>query len=681
MAGIIKKEDIERVRHAADLYDVVSQTVTLKASGSGTYMGLCPFHDEKTPSFSVRPSLGVWHCFGCGAHGDIFDYIKKRDSIDFGEAVEVLADMYHIELHYESLHHHLERNNVSTRSRLLQANEEAQNFFMSCINTAEASPAQQLLAGRHFTQEQAQHFGCGYAPRGWNNLVNYLAKKGFTQKEMVDAGLARPTQNGVYDYFRGRLTWPIRDSAGRTLGFGARRLYDDDRITAKYINTPDTVLYKKAQVLYGLDLAKTSIVSKRQVVIVEGYTDVMACHIAGITTAVATCGTAFGHDHAKIVRRLIADDSLGAIQLVGPSRGSKIIFTFDGDAAGQKAAMRAFQFDGAFLTQTFVAVAPNNLDPCDLRITYGDQAIQKLLEQPKPLYDFVIDTVIARCDTQYTAGVVAAMKAVAPLIARIKDRSLVDAYTRKTAGTLGIPIETMRHEVQEAVQHNHVQLEDIYRSKKYLGHDYEDTSREVELYAQKELEREALIRANGRQQSYFRIEDTIFLREQQFMGALIQMPKAINTQLFRYLSPQSFYVPTFQLIFSAVLAVGGLPSATEPISPQDWVQKLNAVGGISLSKPIHELAVMPLPTLISNTKVGGSSSPARSASSFAATDKETRKYIDELMMGLYDSYLLRCISYQRRQLGEADNDNKKLQIVKEISQLEQQRELLKRNRN
>ena len=464
---MILKEDVEKVRAAADLYDIVSASVTLRPSGTGTFVGLCPFHDEKTPSFSVRPALGVWHCFGCGLGGDVFGYVEHQENIDFREAVELLADKYHIELHYENSGGRTEHSG-SKRARLIEANEEAQRFFMSQIMSKEALAARKLLGGRNFSRADCERFGCGYAPQGWDNLVRYLASKGFTQQEMLDAGLARQGQRGVYDYFRGRATWPIRDSTGRTLGFGARKLYDDDQIAAKYINTPDTQLYRKTQVLYGIDLAKSSIVKKRQVVIVEGYTDVMAMHLAGIDTAVATCGTAFGAEHAKIVRRLVADDSLGAVQLVGPlnvpgqALSSRIVFTFDGDAAGQKAALHAFGLDSAFLSQTFVAVADDNLDPCDLRINRGDQAVRSLIEHAKPLYDFVIDAAIGRFDTTYATGQMGAVKAVAPLIAQIRDRSQRDLYARKATRRIGVDLDIMQREVRSTHGQLHVRDEDAY---------------------------------------------------------------------------------------------------------------------------------------------------------------------------------------------------------------------------
>lgn len=672
MAGIIKKEDIEQVRNAADLYDVVSQTVTLKSSGSGTYMGLCPFHDEKTPSFSVRPSLGMWHCFGCGAGGDIFSYVEKRDSVGFAEAVEELADMYSIELHYEAQPGRTVRQEGSKRSRLLQANEEAQKFFEANLGTAEAMPARQLLGGRNFTAAQAQRFGCGYAPRGGHALVDHLSSKGFTRKEMVDAGLARLGQRDIHDWFQGRATWPIRDSAGRTLGFGARRLYDDDRLEAKYINTPDTQLYEKKKVLYGLDLAKNAIIAKRQVVIVEGYTDVMACHIAGVDTAVATCGTAFSYDHAKIVRRLISDDSLGAIQLVGPVNGSKVVFTFDGDAAGQKAAMHAFRLDGAFLTQTFVAVAPDNLDPCDLRIQRGDEAVRRLVDDPQPLYDFVINTAIDRCDTQYTAGVVGAMKAVAPVIAQIKDRSLVEAYTRKTAGRLGVPVPAMSQEVASARAALHVQDEDAYAPRKGWaavapGHEYEEAQRQAEQLARQELERRALIGADGRRQRYFRIDDQTFLREQQFLGVVIQTPASIDATLFSQLSANSFETPIFRQLFLAVTVAGGLSTAVQ-MTPKQWAQRLMESSGPGLTPVVSELAVMPLPMLISPPR---SSTPA--AGDMSEPTKETRAYATSLMLSLIDASFLRQIAAVRQQMSMTADPQAQSQLLSVLVDLQKQR--------
>lgn len=690
---MILKEDVEKVRAAADLYDIVSATVTLKPSGTGTYVGLCPFHDEKTPSFSVRPALGVWHCFGCGLGGDIFGYVEQRENVDFREAVEVLADKYHIELHYEQSGTRKEHAG-SKRSRLLDANEEAQRFFTSQLMTKEALPARKLLDGRNFSQADCVRFGCGYAPQGWDNLVRHLANKGFTQQEMLDAGLARQGQRGIYDYFRGRVTWPIRDSTGRTLGFGARKLYEDDAINAKYINTPDTQLYRKNQVLYGIDLAKSAIVKKRQVVIVEGYTDVMAMHLAGIDTAIATCGTAFGAEHAKIVRRLIADDSLGAVQLIGPLKvegqtlSSRIVFTFDGDAAGQKAAIHAFGLDSAFLTQTFVAVADDNLDPCDLRIERGNEALQSLIAKAKPLYDFVIEAAIARFDTSYTTGQMGAVKAAAPLIAQIRDRSLWDFYARKAARSIGVELDIMQREVRAARRQLHVRDEDAYAPKKR----YSNAPAEPRMEAgagrnpfSNPAVRRNLERHDAVTQTYFKVDDAVFICEQQFMATLIQVPRAVDRNLFAGLTLSNFITPVFRSLFQAIAAAGGLP---EDSTPQGlWMHNLCKAGGPLLEPVINELAVMPLPLPATEAdEAAGAGVGAGAAAGAAGEDADQdgrsaavqlrkataaeRQYATELLARLLDMGFMRKIGAARRRMAQLQDGEEKIALLGEVTAME-----------
>ncbi|WP_430515989.1 DNA primase [Gardnerella swidsinskii] len=686
MVGMIVKEDIERVRAAADLYDIVSATVTLKPSGTGTFVGLCPFHDEKTPSFSVRPSLGVWHCFGCGAGGDVFKYVEQKENIDFREAVEFLADRYHIEMHYKQEQNNDSQARGSKRARLLEANEEAQKFFVSNLGTKEAAPARELLAGRNFTPQQSARFSCGYAPKGWDNLVRYLANKGFTRQELLDAGLARLGQRGIYDYFRGRLTWPIRDSTGRTLGFGARKLYDDDSISAKYINTPDTVLYRKTQVLYGIDLAKANIVKKRQVVIVEGYTDVMACHLAGIDTAVATCGTAFGVEHAKIVRRLIADDSLGAIQLVGPlkvdgqSVSSRIVFTFDGDAAGQKAALHAFGLDSAFLTQTFVAVADNNLDPCDLRIQRGDEAVRSLVAHASPLYDFVIDTVINRFETSYTTGQMGAIKAVAPLIAQIRDRSLLDLYMRKAVRSIGVDLAVMRNEVESARRRLKVRDDDAYAQKYNVippfGQQIHD-----DRNAGFKASRMGIIKSSAKNQHYYRVDDAVFMCEQQFMALLLQVPLAFDEKLFAQLTLNNFITPVFRTLFQAFVAAGGLPVGN--VSQGLWLHMMTKAAGPLLESVITELSVMPLPLPAASDSLEDTGNRQnqqvtnRSPSDFLrkATSAES-KYANELLIRLLDIGYMRKIGAARVRMAKLKDGQEKLELLGKITSMEAARKNL-----
>ena len=410
--------------------------VSLKNAGVGSMKGLCPFHEERSPSFHVRPQVGFYHCFGCGEGGDVFTFLQKMDHVSFSEAVERMAARIGYELHYEDGGAATDHGN---RARILAANLAAEQFYIAQLTTPEAEPGRTFLGERGFDAGAAQRFGVGFAPRG-GALGKHLKAAGFTEDELVTAGLlGRGDRGDVYDRFRGRLVWPIRDVTGATLGFGARKLLDDDQ-GPKYLNTPETPVYHKSQVLYGLDLAKRDIARGKQVVVVEGYTDVMACHLAGVTTAVATCGTSFGVDHIKIVRRIIGDmdnpDTTGT---------GEVIFTFDPDEAGQKAASRAFVEEQRFAAQTFVAVAPDGLDPCDLRLNRGDDAVRRLIKTRKPMFEFMIRRVLTGYDLETVEGRVAALRAAAPVVAGIRDQALNIGYVRNLAGWLGMePSEVQR---------------------------------------------------------------------------------------------------------------------------------------------------------------------------------------------------------------------------------------------
>jgi DNA primase len=438
MAGLIKREDIDEVRSRARLDDVVGEFVTLRGAGVGSLKGLCPFHDERTPSFHVRPQVGMYHCFGCGESGDVFTFLQKMDGVTFVEAVERMAERTGVQLRYEEGASGPDREEVGRRQRLVEMHQVAESFFREQLQGNEAEEARRYLADRGFDREAVDRFGVGYAPRGWDNLLRMLRGRGFTTEEITASGLVSEGRRGVYDRFRGRILWPIRDVTGRTIGFGARKLYEDDQ-GPKYLNTPETALYHKSQVLYGLDLAKREISKSKRVVIVEGYTDVMAAHLAGVGQAVATCGTAFGEEHAKIVSRLLGDESTGA---------GEVVFTFDGDEAGQKAALKAFELEQRFVAQTFVAVEPDGRDPADLRQQAGDSAVRDLIESRRPLFEFAITQAIARFDLSTVEGRVGAMRAAAPVVASIRDAAIRPGYERFVAGQLGVGID----EVAEAVR-------------------------------------------------------------------------------------------------------------------------------------------------------------------------------------------------------------------------------------
>jgi DNA primase len=425
----LRDEDIALVREKSPIAEVVGQYVALANAGGGNLKGICPFHDEKSASLNVSPTKGLFYCFGCSAGGDVIGFIEQIERLTFADAVEQLAQRAGVTLTYVD-GPSTGRRTGGQRARLVEANAAAAAFYALALRTAEAAPAREFLAARGFDEAAATTFGCGYAPSGWEALTGHLLAKGFTIAELEAAGLSRRSSRGtMVDRFHRRLLWPIRDISGDVVGFGARRLYDDDPIEAKYLNTPETALYKKSQLLYGADLAKKDIARAHQAVVVEGYTDVMACHLAGVTTAVATCGTAFGSDHVGVLRRLLMDSDT--------FRGA-VIFTFDGDAAGMRAAERAFADDQKFMTQTFVAIEATGMDPCDLRLAKGDAAVRDLVGARIALVEFVLRATVARYDLETAEGRVAALDQGVPMVARIKDLSLRDEYARRLAGLVGL---------------------------------------------------------------------------------------------------------------------------------------------------------------------------------------------------------------------------------------------------
>lgn len=434
----IRQSDIDEVKARVNIADVVGERVALKSAGVGSMKGLCPFHDERSPSFHVRPQVGYYHCFGCGESGDVYSFLRAMDHVSFTEAVERMAARVGYTLHYEDGGPAPE---TTGRSRLYAANAAAAEYFRAQLMTPEADTGRRFLGDRGFDAGAAAHFGVGYAPKGWSHLMDHLLAQKFTRDELLQAGLVSQGQRGVYDRFRGRLVWPIRDVTGQVIGFGARKLYDDDQ-GPKYLNTPETPIYKKAQVLYGLDLAKRDISRSHRVVVVEGYTDVMACHLAGITTAIASCGTAFGSDHITVLRRVMGDDS----------SSGEVVFTFDPDAAGQKAALRAFADEKRFAAQTYVAVAPEGLDPCDLRLQRGDGAVRALMDNKAPMFEFVIDQRLKDFDLGSVEGRAGALRAAAPIVADIRDPALRPGYVRVLARRLGLDMPEVQSAVERAAR-------------------------------------------------------------------------------------------------------------------------------------------------------------------------------------------------------------------------------------
>lgn len=528
MAGLIRKEDIARVRDAVSIEDIVGDYVTLRPAGVDSMKGLCPFHDEKTPSFHVRPSINRYHCFGCGEGGDVINFLQSMDHLSFTEAVEYLANKAGITLQYEEGSRRPQE--FGRRQRLLDANAVAEEFFIQSLQGRDAEIARTFLRQRGFGKAASEQFSLGYAPNGWRVMANLLRSRGFTEEELVRSGLVSQGKQGVYDRFRGRLMWPIRDLTGATIGFGARKLYDDDP-GPKYLNTPETPIYRKSTVLYGLDLAKRNIARKRQVVIVEGYTDVMAAHMAGVDTAVATCGTAFGAEHVKIMRRVLGDvaDPAAGLQLAsGKSRGGEVIFTFDGDEAGRKAALKAFAEDQNFASQTFVAIERSGMDPCDLRMARGDEAIRSLISTREPLFKFVIRSTLARVDLDTAEGRVYGLRSTAPIVAGIRDRALQREYARELAGWLGMNEREVINAVKQAARMN-----------------WQNASNGPAPQQPARPQRTVLT-------------DPVQRLEQQALEALLQHPYDVITTGFDDLDGETFTVPALRAVHDVIRSVGGL---------------------------------------------------------------------------------------------------------------------------
>ncbi|MBX6372285.1 MAG: DNA primase [Acidothermus sp.] len=543
MAGRIPDADIARVRELSPIADVVGEYVTLRNAGGGSLKGLCPFHDERTPSFHVTPARGFWHCFGCGEGGDVISFIEKIEHLSFVEAVERLAARARYELHYEQ-GSASGRGQGGVRQRLVDANRSAAEFFAAHLADSAGLLARRFLADRGFDAETAAHFGIGVAPKAWDELVRHLRRAGFSDDELVTAGLAVRGPRGLIDRFRGRLIWPIRDLSGDVVGFGARRLEADDD-GPKYLNTPDTPIFKKSQILYGLDLAKKHIAKSRQAVVVEGYTDVMACHLAGVTTAVATCGTAFGEDHVRLLRRVLLDTTDAA---------GEVIFTFDADAAGRKAALRAFESDQKFAASTFIAIGPDGMDPCDLRVARGDAAVRDMIARRQPLFAFAIRSALADFNLDIPEGRVAALEKTIPLVARIKDVSLRDEYARRLAGWVGASDE----------------LAVVRRVRRAAA-------------GEKPVRRRLPDRPDPR--------DPALQVEREALKLAVQRP-ALLGPAFDALDPGAFSSPAYAEVRDAVAKAGGTATAA---GGEGWVAAvLDAAADDRVRALIRELVVEPL---------------------------------------------------------------------------------------
>ena len=652
MAGLIKADDVAQVKERSSIEDVVREHVTLRAAGPGSLKGLCPFHDEKSPSFTVRPVVGAWHCFGCGEGGDVISFVQKVEHLTFAEAVERLATKLGMELHYEEGGPPRSGEGLGKRSRLVEAHRVAAEFYSAAlVNLPEARAGRDFLRERGFDRLAAEKYGVGFSPRGGEELTRHLRAKGFTDDEIVAGGLAGRGR-GLYDRFRGRLMWPIRDITGDVVGFGARRLFDDDRIEAKYLNTSETAIYKKSFVLYGLDLAKKAIARDRQAVVVEGYTDVMACQLAGIETAVATCGTAFGVEHIKVLRRIMRDEPDLA--------PAKVVFTFDGDAAGQKAAMRAFGEDQRWASQCFVAVEKSGKDPCELRQAAGEAAVLALVEDAVPMFEFAVRTTLARFDLTSAEGRVRALGAVAPIVAGIRDRSLRPEYTRTVAGWLGVEVEQVGDEVARATRMAARGARPASGSWSGTGTSTGTGSAAGREHGDEHGDEHGNERGDGHgDERAFELarpdlRDPVVAAERQLLQAALQFPRLVDPAGFESIAADSFSAPAHRGVHDAIQAAGGIGAASEP---GRWTDRVSEAAALTVRPLVSELAVAPVPARVD-----------------PLTGLPERRYVEELLVRIQEVALTRqigdAISAMRRVPPDDTAAGRQLGIQLQILQRE-----------
>jgi len=613
VAGKISARDIEEVKARVNIADVIGGYVALKPASAGSLKGLCPFHQEKSPSFNVRPLQGFYHCFGCGAGGDVYKFLQEMESLSFYEAVENLAQKASYTLTYEA---GTNAPDQGQKARIYEANLAASKYFAGQLGTDAASTGRDFLKSRGFDKSAAEIFGVGFAPKGWNNLVDHLKSLGFTEDELLLASLASRGERGLYDKFRGRLIWPIRDTSNQVIGFGARKLFDDDQ-GPKYLNTSETPVYHKSAVLYGIDLAKKEISKSQKVVVVEGYTDVMACHLAGVTTAVATCGTAFGDEHIRILNRMLS---------ANVDNPAEVIFTFDPDEAGQKAAMRAFADADKFHANSYIAVGPDGLDPSDLRVQKGDEAVLLMIDSKKPIYEFAIKQKLKNFDLSSVEGRVGAARAAAYVIATIRDSAMRSVYLREVSNWVNLDVSEVSALVDRAVKDKVVAAVAPMR---------QNIAAEPSTQAFEEPD----------------LRDPTIRFERQLLEVLIQHPGEVDGEKFVELVSGDFLAKAHSSLASV------LADNVAHRNDSNWLEKLSAGLEPALHQSLRAIAATALP---------------------ASSSEELKRYIDGVVVSGFINLLTRQkLSLQAvlRQTDSSDTE-KVAKTQKELIDIEQRRRAL-----
>jgi DNA primase len=425
-----ERGDIDRVREATDLVELVSEVTKVKKSGR-SYMAVCPFHEEKTPSMSVDRARGLYHCFGCGEGGDVFKFVQETRGVSFGEALDMLAGKAGIQLVRDPAEVHKR----GRRAAAVEALRRAIDVYHDRLKKAsDAGAARAYLRSRGYDVDLIDEWRLGFAGVEWDTLSKTLRTAGIDDRALTDAGLSRRGRHGLYDVFRGRLMFPIYDLRGDAIGFGGRKIEDVHRSQinnpdAKYVNSADSIVYQKSRVLFGLDRARQALGADEPAVVVEGYTDVIAMHQAGVTTAVATCGTALGDGHFDLLRRFT----------------ERVVLAFDSDEAGSKAALRSDDLESPFRLDLDlrVAVMPDGLDPADLYQEGRGDDLVKAVESARPLLEHRIESEVGRHDLSGPEGRARALHVAAEQLRRVQDAIARREYERFVARLVGVELSTV----------------------------------------------------------------------------------------------------------------------------------------------------------------------------------------------------------------------------------------------
>lgn len=425
---------VEKVRERSDIFSVVSRYVSLEMKG-GRYWACCPFHGEKTASFTITPDKGLFYCFGCHAGGNVFKFISMIENISYFDAIKLQAERLGISL--PSQKKSVQQTEQETEEKILRRiNEVAKNFYCECLKGTKGESGRKYLSSRGITTAAIEKFQLGYAPDSWESLTKELAKQNFTSEQMISAGVvsARKNGSGVYDRMRGRIIIPIADIFGHTVGFGGRIINsEDEKNLPKYLNSPETILFNKRNLLFGLDKAHRAISNANSVIVVEGYMDAISLVNAGVENVVATLGTAFTAEHAKLILKY----------------ARKVIFCYDSDEAGQNATVRALPIVRNAGAEIFVITIPDGKDPDDFVRKHGKDAFDNLIKNAAELVEYRINYVLKTEDYSTLEGKFNALRKILPVVVDIKDSAKQREYRKKIAAALYLDENAVREEWQK----------------------------------------------------------------------------------------------------------------------------------------------------------------------------------------------------------------------------------------